>query len=193
MIFAMFSNADPEDGERLASAIRSAGKPAGEHAGMMPYVAWQQAFDPLLTPGARNYWKSHNFARFGDGVVDAVIEYGGKIPSAPCEIFFGRLGGQANTVAADAAAYGHRNAEFVINVQGRWETAAEDEAGIAWARGFSMAAEPFADGSVYVNFMTEEETDRVAAAYGSNYARLVDVKRKYGLKNLFRVNHNIKP
>ena len=193
VIFAMFSNAGQEAGERLASTIRSAGNLAGEHAGMMPYAAWQQAFYPLLTPGARNYWKSHNFAKFDDGLVDAVIEYVGKIPSAPCEIFFGLLGGQANTVSADAAAYGHRDAEFVINVHGRWDTAAEDEAGIAWARGFSKAAEPFADGSVYVNFMTEEETDRIAAAYGSNYARLVDVKRKYDPKNLFRMNHNIKP
>ncbi len=41
--------------------------------------------------------------------------------------------------------------------------------------------------------MTEEETDRVAAAYGANYERLVEVKRKYDPKNLLRMNHNIKP
>ncbi len=103
VIFAMFSNAGQAAGERLAATIRGFGQPAGEHAGMMPYVAWQQAFDPLLSAGARNYWKSHNFAKFDDGLFDAVIEYVGKIPSAPCEIFFGLLGGQANSVAADDA------------------------------------------------------------------------------------------
>ena len=193
LIFAMFSTGGQEAGERLASTIRGLGQPAGEHAGMMPYVAWQQAFDPLLTPGARNYWKSHNFAQLDDGLFDAIIEYIGTLPSAQTEIFIGLLGGKANEVAADQAAYGHRDAEFVLNVHGRWDSAAEDEGGIAWARAFFKASEPFADGSVYVNFMTEDETDRVGAAYGSNYERLADVKRKFDPKNLLRLNHNIKP
>ncbi len=38
----------------------------GEHIGIQPYVEWQQAFDPLLTPGARNYWKTHNFTELSD-------------------------------------------------------------------------------------------------------------------------------
>jgi len=44
-----------------------------------------------------------------------------------------------------------------------------------------------------VNFMTEEEGDRVAAAYGANYARLVKVKKQYDPDNLFHLNQNIKP
>jgi len=39
----------------------------------------------------------------------------------------------------------------------------------------------------------EEEVDRIAAAYGPNYDRLVQVKNKYDPKNLFRMNQNIKP
>jgi FAD/FMN-containing dehydrogenase len=46
---------------------------------------------------------------------------------------------------------------------------------------------------VYVNFLTKEEVDRIAAAYGPNYDRLVQVKNKYDPKNLFRMNQNIKP
>jgi len=44
-----------------------------------------------------------------------------------------------------------------------------------------------------VNFMTQEEQDRVRAAYGSNYDRLVTIKKKYDPENLFRVNQNIRP
>ena len=39
----------------------------------------------------------------------------------------------------------------------------------AWARGFFEAAAPFALGSVYVNFLTQDETGRIGAAYGPNY------------------------
>ncbi len=41
--------------------------------------------------------------------------------------------------------------------------------------------------------MTEEETDRVRAAYGSGYDRLVAAKKQYDPNNLFRLNQNISP
>lgn len=44
-----------EDGARALEAVRGFGMPYGEHLGAMPFTAWQKAFDPLLTPGARNY------------------------------------------------------------------------------------------------------------------------------------------
>jgi FAD/FMN-containing dehydrogenase len=33
----------------------------------------------------------------------------------------------------------------------------------------------------------------VKAAYGSNYARLVKIKKKYDPKNVLRINQNIQP
>ena len=52
---------------------------------------------------------------------------------------------------------------------------------------------PHAMGSVYVNFMPEDEADRLPATWGPNYARLATIKAKYDPKNLFRVNQNIQP
>ena len=46
---------------------------------------------------------------------------------------------------------------------------------------------------VYVNFLTQEEQDRVQAAYGDNYGRLVAVKNKCDPTKLFSVDQNIRP
>jgi FAD/FMN-containing dehydrogenase len=184
---------DPARGEALVAPLRKFGTVLGEHVGVQPYVAWQQAFDPLLTPGARNYWKSHNFSRLDDKLFDAVVEYAGKLPSPQCEIFIGAIGGATARPAPGAMAYAHRDAQFVMNVHGRWDDAAEDQRGIRWAREFFEAAAPFASGGVYVNFLTADEGERVKSAYGPNYERLAAVKRKYDPANLFRVNQNINP
>ena len=190
---ALLYAGDPRLGEPLIAPLRKFGTCVGEHVGIQPYTAWQQAFDPLLTPGARNYWKSHNFSMLDDRLFDAVIEFVGKLPSPQCEIFFGAIGGATTRAAPDSAAYAHRDAQFVMNVHGRWEDPADDERCIAWARDYFNASAPFASGGVYVNFLTAEEGDRVRSAYGANYDRLVKVKRKYDPDNLFRMNQNINP
>ena len=159
---------------------------------LIPFQHGNKA-DPLLTPGARNYWKSHNFAELSDGAIDTVIEYADTLPSPQCEIFIALMGGEANRVATDATAYAHRDVNFVLNVHGRWEAADEDEKCISWSRDFFDAAAPYAMGGVYVNFMTEEEVDRIDAAYGPNYDRLTQIKQKYDPGNLFQTNQNIKP
>jgi FAD/FMN-containing dehydrogenase len=193
VVLALLHAGDPQEGEELIRPLRELGEPVGEHVGVQPYTAWQQAFDPLLTAGARNYWKSHNFTSLPDGLFDVVIDYVGRLPSPECEIFFGALGGATMRPAPDATAYPHRDTRFVMNVHGRWQDAADDERCIAWSREYFAATAPFASGGAYVNFLTEDEGDRVRAAYGSNYDRLAHVKAEYDPKNLFRTNWNIRP
>ncbi|HEY9619326.1 MAG TPA: FAD-binding oxidoreductase [Crinalium sp.] len=193
VVLAVFYASDAVEGKKLIEPLRSFGDVCGEHIGIQPYVAWQQAFDPLMTRGARNYWKSHNFTELQDGALDAIADFAGKLPSPQCEIFIGFMAGAPNRVPADATAYYHRDAKFVLNVHGRWDDAADDERCIAWAREFFRASAPYASAGAYVNFMTGEEGDRVAAAYGSNYDRLVQIKKRYDPENIFHLNQNIKP
>jgi FAD/FMN-containing dehydrogenase len=118
---ALIYAGDPKQGESLIEPLRKFGTPVGEHVGVQPYVAWQQTFDPLLTVGARNYWKSHNLSTLKDGLFDVIIEYIEKLPSPQCEIFFGALGRTTTRPAPDSTAYAHRDAKFVMNVHDRWE------------------------------------------------------------------------
>jgi FAD/FMN-containing dehydrogenase len=193
VVLALCYAGDPGVGEKLIAPLREFATVLGEHVGVQPYAAWQQAFDPLLTPGARNYWKSHNFVQLGDGAIDTIVDYAGKLPSPQCEIFIGTIGGQTARVTAEAMAYSSRDANYVMNVHGRWESADDDQRCIAWAREFFVKAQPFASAGAYINFLTQEESDRIAFAYGATYQRLLQVKRKYDPNNLFRMNQNIKP
>ncbi len=193
VVLPIFYSGAVAEAEKLIAPLRAFGTAHGEHLGAQPYVAWQKAFDPLLTPGARNYWKSHNFTELADGALDSIIEFAGKLPSPQCEIFIGLIAGAPNRIAPEAMAYGHRDAKFVLNVHGRWDEAKDDQKCVGWAREFFKASAPYASAGAYVNFMTAEEGDRVAAAYGANYDRLVQIKKSYDPDNIFHLNQNVKP
>ncbi len=192
VLAAMYAG-DMADGEKALAPLREFGNPIADVISPHPFVGFQAAFDPLLTPGARNYWKSHDFLELSNGLLDTLVEYAGKLPHAQSEIFIAQMGGATNKVAADATAYRHRDTEFIMNVHGRWEEASDDEKSIAWCRELFEATTRFATGGVYVNFMTEEEEKRVEEAYGDSYKRLVELKNKYDPTNLFRLNQNINP
>ena len=193
LVLPVFSPVQSAAMQEAIERIGSFGQPLGMHLGNMPYTAWQQAFDALLTPGARNYWKSHNFTQLSDAAIDTVIRHAGKLPTPQCEIFLGLLGAQASRPAPQDTAYPHRDALYVMNVHTRWDDPADDARCLDWARTFFHDAAPHATGSVYVNFLTEDEGGRTADAYGVNYPRLARIKKQYDPANLFRANQNICP
>jgi FAD/FMN-containing dehydrogenase len=194
IVLALCWSGDPAKAADAVAPFKAIGKPIADVVGPAPFAGWQQAFDPLLTAGERNYWKSHDFVEITDGLIDLIVDAVKTLPSPQCEIFIASLGGAINRVPADATAYPHRSVNFAMNVHTRWSAPAEDAASIAWARAFFAATAPLATGGVYVNFMPDDESQRVrAGAYGTNYDRLAAIKAKYDPKNLFRLNQNVAP
>lgn len=193
MIIAACYQGDFEEGERVMAPLRALGSPIADVIAPHRFVDWQCGFDPLLTPGARNYWKSHNFADLNSAARNTILDYAGRLPTAECEIFIAHTGGAMNRVAVEASAYPHRDSNFTMNVHTRWRDPGEDEKCVAWARECFDQTAPFADGGVYVNFMSDDEAARVGGAYGTNLERLAAIKAKYDPGNLFRVNQNIAP
>ncbi|UPV73653.1 FAD-binding oxidoreductase [Halorussus limi] len=191
LIVVAFYAGDVDEGEQVLEPLRSYGDPIADAVGPHRYAEFQQSFDPLLTEGARNYWKSHNFDELPDEAIDTAVEYAAEIPSPLSEIFFAQLGGEMARVPDDATAYPHRDAEYAMNVHTRWEDPADDDRCIAWAREFYDAMAPHATGGLYVNFSGDE--GQQALAYGENYDRLAELKAEYDPTNLFRMNRNVEP
>jgi FAD/FMN-containing dehydrogenase len=194
LVFATLHAGSTTDGERAMRPLRAIGQPIADVVGPTPYAAFQAAFDPLLAPGARNYWKSHNFAALDDGLIEALAAaVEGGLPDPQCEIFLGQLGGAPARLPVDATAFPGRDAAFMMNVHARWSEPGNDERCIAWARRVFDATAPYASGGAYVNFLTAEEGSRVRAVYGRLHDRLARLKRRYDPDNLFRLNQNIEP
>ena len=112
-----------------------------------------------LTPGARNYWKTHDFTELSDAAISTITSAVSRLPGPECEVFIAHVGGAMSRVPTDATAYPHRGAHFIMNVHTRWREARQDSQCIAWARELFTAAAPFATGSGYVNFMPADEPE----------------------------------
>ncbi len=193
LVMPVFHVGETESALKQIEPLTALGKTYGHQIGPTRYEAWQQIFDAQMASGARNYWKTNNFRGLSDALISTIVEQMLATPGPLCQIVMGVLGGAVSRVAPDATAYCDRESKYVMNVHGRCASAAEDDATISWARGVFKATAPFASGGAYVNFMTQDEGERVPAAYGPNYARLAEIKAKYDPENLFRMNHNVAP
>jgi FAD/FMN-containing dehydrogenase len=193
IVFAACYAGPMDAAQEAMKPLRAMGMPVADVIGPHPFAGWQTALDPLLTPGARNYWKSHAFGTIADGLIDVLTDYASKLPSTETELAFVQLGGAINRVTTDATAYPHRDVGFHINIHTRWRERKDDARCTAWTRSLFDACAPFASGGSYVNFIPEDDRDGVKRAYLGNAKRLAATKAKYDPRNLFRLNQNIRP
>ncbi|MCM8749774.1 FAD-binding oxidoreductase [Thermomicrobiaceae bacterium CFH 74404] len=157
------------------------------------YLSHQRLFDPTVPSGWRYYWKSHYLHELSDQVIDVLVTHAWRDTSPLSYTLIPLMGGAVSRVAPDATAFVGRDGAHLININAVWTDPTEDDEHIAWAREFFAATEPFSTGGVYVNFLGNEGEARVRAAYGANYARLAEIKRRYDPENVFRFNQNIAP
>jgi len=191
LVLAMCFIGNPDDGAAAVEPFQSIGTPVAESVGPMPFVDWQQAFDPLLTPGARNYWKTHDVRTFSREAVRIIQQAVETLPSDECEVFFGHVGGQMTRVDPVATPWPNREAHFAVNVHTRWRKPSDDAGCVEWARKLHKALSPHAMGSFYVNFIPDGDEGLVAQAYGPNFDRLRELKERHDPRNIFRANINI--
>jgi hypothetical protein len=158
------------------------------------YVSQQALLDATQPKGRRYYWKSEYLSALDPEFLHLAVEHARRIVSPHSGILIFPLDGALERFADDHSAVGNRSATAVVNIAGAWEHAADDGENIEWARAAWRDLRRFSTGGTYVNFLTEDEGhERTRAAYGSNYARLVEVKSRWDSSNLFRANKNVAP
>ena len=183
-----------EHGEKLLERLRKFGPPAVDMVGAMPYVAVQRMFNDAFPPGRYNYWKSSLTPEITDQLIDTIVEHMARVPSPHSAVMLEHYHGAYSRPAPTATAYSHRRPTYDVVIIANWASPADNERNTAWARSLFAAVQPQVSKAAYVNFLDQDEgADRIRAAYGDNYEKLVALKRKYDPTNFFKMNQNIRP
>jgi FAD/FMN-containing dehydrogenase len=185
--------------DQAAQAVKpllSVGPPLFSHIGPMPYPVLNSMFDPLLPPGMHHYWKADYFRDISDPSIDIHTQYGPEVPNVFSVMHLYAVNGAVSRVGPTDTAYSYRDAAFSNIIAAVYPPALASQfpKGREWVRDYWSALHPYSAGGSYVNFLMEDEgQDRIAASYRDNYARLVQIKKKYDPENLFHLNQNIRP
>jgi hypothetical protein len=188
-------NGDAEEGEALMQPLRELGDMVTDFSGRMSYCDVQQLFDTLMPAGDfRCYWKARYLTELPDAMIDLAMQNAAAAPSDNSISSLWNFGGATAKVGAGDTAFGDRSMGWMYSLDGVWTDPTDDDANIAWSRDGWLSAERYGhQDRAYLNFPGHGE-DGIAltrAAFGENYSRLVDIKMKYDLDNLFRFNQNI--
>jgi FAD binding domain-containing protein/berberine-like enzyme len=180
---------DPRTGNALVQPLR-AFKPQDDGVKVMSYLEAQSAGGFLLTPVA--HFQTNLFLReLGETAIAAITTAINHAP-AKCKAIIVPLRGAISRVGLSESAFALRQPGYEIDITGLWSTSAEKAEAVRWVEATRDSLQPFAHG-VYVNQLGDTSDQLVRSAYGPNYARLVEIKKKYDPSNVLRLNQNIKP
>ena len=184
---------DIEEGERTIRPLREFGPPLLDDVRPMTYTDAQKL--AVALPGRQNYLKSHFVSQVGDDIVDVAIDFFDRITSPLSSVLFQYLGNAARRVPAGDTAFAHRNALCEWATNAVFMDSGESEVHIRWARDFASEISPFSLGEYINQVGTEADAgeEAIQAAFGDNFQRLADLKKKYDPANLFSHNQNIRP
>ncbi len=183
---------DPDAAE-FVLPLAGLGQTILEAAGVSRYADAQTGFDANLPKGQRYISKAHDLRVLTDGAIDTMVEFVPRMVGPLSAAYFDPLGGAVGRVDPSATPYAGRNTEFGFHILAGWMDPADDESVLAWASEFHGEMAAHATGGVYVSLIADDETDRIPAAYGANYARLRELKQRWDPTNLFSSNYNIPP
>jgi FAD/FMN-containing dehydrogenase len=182
------------EGEAALRPLKQFGQPAMDAIGPMPYTDLNGMLDGGFPKGALNYWKSSFLAQLSDETIDAMIDAFGRCPTPMGALLLEHFHGAATRVKPTDTAFPHRTDGFNLLVLGQWMDPVNNETCIGWTRKSYAGLERFMAPARYVNYLGDDEAgDPVAAAYGPNYRRLQELKKKYDPDNFFHLNQNIRP
>jgi hypothetical protein len=185
-----------EDADRADAdlrPLREFGSPVDDLIERVPYPLANTTADGLFERGLLCYWKSAFFSELSDAAITVLVDAFERAPSDKCVFVIERFGGEAARVEPTATAFPHREPGHNLLLISQWTDPAASDAGIAWARTTFDALAPHMADRAYTNYLPADDHDRVRQAFGVNYDRLVELKRRYDPDNLFHLNQNIDP
>jgi FAD/FMN-containing dehydrogenase len=190
----VFHTGNAEQAERDLEPFKTWGSPVVVDVGPMPYPVMNTILDAGFPSGSLNYWLSRFTRGLPDELIDTAVERFATVPSPMTAILFEHFHGAVTRVGPTETAVPHRDEGWNLLIPSVWIDPADNAKNIAWTRDTFAALRPyFADGR-WLNYLGDDQADdAIRAAYGPNYDRLREIKRRYDPENVFHLNHNITP
>jgi FAD/FMN-containing dehydrogenase len=182
-----------DEGERVLRPLRTFQSPSDDSIQPISYAALQSSRDEGFPSGRFHYWKSGWLRHLSDAAIETSVEFISQMPSSISAVGLQRMDGVASRVPPTATAFAHRAAQYDFLILSQWSDPTDSARNIQWTRALFDEMQPHLEKSVYVNNLGDEGPERIRAAYGENYSRLVAVKRTYDPDNIFCANQNIDP
>ena len=190
----VFHTGTPEEAEHELAPFKEWGSPLVVEVGPMPYPVMNTILDANYETGTLNYWLSSFTSGITDEVISVAVERFQTVPSPMSAILFEHFHGAVCRVGVEDTAVPHRQEGWNLLLPSVWVDSADSEANIAWTRETHAAFAEHLSARRWLNYLGDDQgEDAVRAAYGPNYERLVELKRRYDPENVFRHNHNIAP
>jgi FAD/FMN-containing dehydrogenase len=180
---------DVADGEAALAPIRALG-PEADFFGVTNYADFQCSLDD--PPGFRNWWTAENVVDLPEEAIERIASRGADIPAGPSFVFIVAWGGQVARVGAEHSPLAGRESGFIVHPLMLWEDEADDARCIDYARAVRADMQPWSTGATYPNFLGEEGTGRMSAAYGASTERLAAVKRAWDPHGVFHTHQALK-
>jgi FAD/FMN-containing dehydrogenase len=192
---SIFHSGSPGEAEKVIAPLLTyaRGRAVNQRLGRVPYLQVQSAGDAIFPRGRRYSWKAQFMRELTGDAIHALLQAYKKAPVSDALLVLQQVGGAISRVPTSETAYACRDAEFDCFPIAIWDDPARDEENIGWVREVWAMMQPYSSGAVYVNNLGDEGQDRVRAAYGSNYQRLIELKNRYDPTNVFCLNQNIRP
>ncbi len=192
---------DLEKGEHLINTFRKFIKPDQDWVKRRAYseiyrMSADWASDDVATPCPFRSVKGSYIKQLSDEAFDLILTQFAQAPPS-CQLFFNLshyMHGEVCRIAPDATAFELRQAgaadlAYMIG----WDDPKKTSPCMLWLSNFAELLQPYSGGRIYSNYMSAEGEDFSKAIYGTNYTRLLQMKRKYDPENFFHLNHNILP
>jgi FAD/FMN-containing dehydrogenase len=185
---------DEEAAQRELAPFTGFGSPLVVQVGPMPYPVMNTLLDDGFPKGALNYWLSSFTNGLTDALIDTAVERYAAVPSPMTPMLFEHFHGAVTRIEATATAVPHREPGWNLLIPSVWSDPATTDANIAWTKETHAALKPELSDRRWLNYLGDDQGgDAVRAAYGANYDRLRELKRRYDPENVFHLNHNIAP
>ena len=190
----VFHAGDEDAADRDLAPFKDWGSPLVVEIGRMPYAVMNTILDGGYPPGALNYWLSSFTRGLTDGLIDAAVERFASVPSPMTAMLFEHFHGAVTRVGETDTPVPHRQEGWNLAITSEWMDPADTEANIAWTQETFAALQPHLAARRWLNYLGDDaQEDAVRAAYGPNWDRLREVKRRYDPDNVFHLNQNIAP